>query len=281
MWAIKDDSISAHFIDPGAAEFFIQSKLSKATPVCDTVSSDSSSEMQCNDEAGTMINCDIPKTDDKALPSKRRKYTITSVSHNEYGSAQSTNLGSALGPDWHQNVTLRGQILQKNIQILYKAECCRIKKTDDKDKEDWPIFAELTDGKVIGCDLVISATGVVPNCSLFSSCNQDAEKGIFVNETMCTSAKDVFAAGDVCFPSWKWSKHWLQVRKTQREFALYKINRAKCLVEHIVYCGFAFIDAIMDSSQAYGTVCGEVYVVIVEKRNLSRGYRGSRAGLLF
>ena len=31
--------------------------------------------------------------------------------------------------------------------------------------ETWPVYVKLTNGKTYGCDLVISATGVVPNTS--------------------------------------------------------------------------------------------------------------------
>lgn len=33
----------------------------------------------------------------------------------------------------------------------------------------WPLYVELTNGKVYGCDLVVSATGVVPNTSVFTN----------------------------------------------------------------------------------------------------------------
>ena len=32
---------------------------------------------------------------------------------------------------------------------------------------EWPVYMELTNGKVYGCDFVISATGVVPNTQPF------------------------------------------------------------------------------------------------------------------
>lgn len=32
---------------------------------------------------------------------------------------------------------------------------------------DWPIWVELTNGSLYGCDLVIEATGVVPNSALW------------------------------------------------------------------------------------------------------------------
>lgn len=35
--------------------------------------------------------------------------------------------------------------------------------------ESWPVYVELTNGTVYGCDFVISATGVIPNSSVFRS----------------------------------------------------------------------------------------------------------------
>ena len=29
--------------------------------------------------------------------------------------------------------------------------------------DKWPVFVELTNGKVYGCDFIVSATGVIPN----------------------------------------------------------------------------------------------------------------------
>ena len=39
----------------------------------------------------------------------------------------------------------------------------------------WPVYVELSNGKVYGCDLVVSATGVVPNTSAFKNEWKDAE----------------------------------------------------------------------------------------------------------
>lgn len=37
---------------------------------------------------------------------------------------------------------------------------------------DWPVYVELTTNKVIGCDLIISATGVLPAVDIFLKNNQ-------------------------------------------------------------------------------------------------------------
>ena len=61
----------------------------------------------------------------------------------------------------------------------------------------------------LGCDFLISATGVTPNTSMFSTSNNDTthkgsiltctEEGYLqVDSTLHTNIKNVFAAGDCC-----------------------------------------------------------------------------------
>lgn len=40
------------------------------------------------------------------------------------------------------------------------------------DESNWPVYVELSNGKLIGCDLVISATGVVPAVDIFTKHNK-------------------------------------------------------------------------------------------------------------
>ena len=53
------------------------------------------------------------------------------------------------------------------------------------------------DGKVLNCDLLALAIGVLPRTELAKSANLNTDRGILVNEKMQTSAADIFAAGDV------------------------------------------------------------------------------------
>lgn len=39
---------------------------------------------------------------------------------------------------------------------------------DDFSSGLWPLYVELTNGKIIGCDLMIEATGVQPNSDLWA-----------------------------------------------------------------------------------------------------------------
>ena len=53
------------------------------------------------------------------------------------------------------------------------------------------------DGGEIPCQIVAIAVGVRPNKSLAEGCGLDTDRGILVDETLATSVRDVFAAGDV------------------------------------------------------------------------------------
>ncbi|EJW83408.1 pyridine nucleotide-disulfide oxidoreductase [Wuchereria bancrofti] len=80
----------------------------------------------------------------------------------------------------------------------------------------WPLYVELTNGKIIGCDLMIEATGVQPNSDLWArDChllNLANDGGIIVDEHMLSSVQNVYACGDVCTASWPWARHWMQMR---------------------------------------------------------------------
>lgn len=55
----------------------------------------------------------------------------------------------------------------------------------------------LDDGTALEADLVILATGVVPNASFLAGSGIDIDLGVLVQDTMATSLPDVYAAGDV------------------------------------------------------------------------------------
>ena len=99
---------------------------------------------------------------------------------------------------------------------------------------EWPVHVQLTNGKTYGCDLVVSATGVVPNSDVvkikcdpregeegrgegergrgLKVCAEDGG-GIAVDSEMRTSLGDVYTAGDVCSVQWaeQQAALWFQV----------------------------------------------------------------------
>ncbi|XP_071589180.1 pyridine nucleotide-disulfide oxidoreductase domain-containing protein 1 isoform X3 [Heliangelus exortis] len=76
IWAIKDKAIGNTFFDAGAAEFLIP-KLTA-------------------EKGETPIQC------------KRTKYTMEGSEEKERHTAASDKMGSALGPDWHEGLQLKG-----------------------------------------------------------------------------------------------------------------------------------------------------------------------------
>lgn len=62
--------------------------------------------------------------------------------------------------------------------------------------EEGPVVS-LEDGTRIEADLVVIATGVTANVDFTDGSGLKTDRGILVDETMATSAKDIWAAGDV------------------------------------------------------------------------------------
>uniref|UniRef100_A0A1B6J7I9 Pyridine nucleotide-disulfide oxidoreductase domain-containing protein 1 n=1 Tax=Homalodisca liturata TaxID=320908 RepID=A0A1B6J7I9_9HEMI len=216
VWVIKDDHISATFIDPVAAEFF-QDRVFKR------------------------------ETNDSSPVVKRLKYTVEDKLN------KSDKTGAALGPDWHSKYDLSGS-LKTNIEITveYKSEVESVLTLQDvgdcvKKDKNWPVFVKLTNGKIYGCDFIVSATGVIP-CSRFEmedgkTFKMGDDGGIEVDWKMETNLPDVYAAGDVCSATWDRATHWFQMRLwTQaRQMGTYAAkSMASSLQQETFYQDFCF-----------------------------------------
>ncbi|KAM9705305.1 pyridine nucleotide-disulfide oxidoreductase domain-containing protein 1 isoform 1-T2 [Menidia menidia] len=206
VWAVKDKAIGNTFFDPGAAQFFIPSleaqKPESATP------------------------CKRPRYTTEDQPQ-----TFTAESSSRVRGDAPTGPGSALGPDWHGGLELRGaQQVSRRVSVEYQCEVQRILTPGELPPHhsgggdshqgvcgggDWPVGVLLTNGRTVGCDLVVSATGVEPNTEPFLHGNKfclAADGGLQVDDHMRTSEPDVFAAGDVCSACWEPSALWQQMR---------------------------------------------------------------------
>ncbi|XP_069618874.1 pyridine nucleotide-disulfide oxidoreductase domain-containing protein 1 isoform X1 [Ranitomeya imitator] len=205
IWAIKDKSIGNTFFDAGAAEFLIpQLKSAKAEP---------------------------------PLTCKRTKYSTEGGAVLLISGRTDRRFGSALGPDWHDGVDLRAaQEISRCVHIETGCEVQTVLLHQEfkglnipalsvpggetetgaaSDPDDWPVYAELTNGKIYGCDFIVSATGVFPNIEPFISGNDldvGEDGGLKVDDHMRTTARNVYAAGDVCSAGWTPSPHWQQMR---------------------------------------------------------------------
>jgi apoptosis-inducing factor 3 len=56
---------------------------------------------------------------------------------------------------------------------------------------------ELSDGRSIEAELVVLGVGVTPRTTLAETCGLAVDNGVVVDETLRTSARDIYAAGDI------------------------------------------------------------------------------------
>ena len=202
VWAIKDDSIAATFVDAGAGEFLF-GELNK--------------EMEEDEQRS--------ERDGGAGLTKRMRYAVSAASRGTHVPFS----GAALGPDWHSGINVEGnQESRRGVTVEYECHVKKLWRREDFELSErretkpvsskaWPVYVELSNDKVYGCDVVVSATGVIPNGDLISPAlfeRDPVDGGIVVDDNLRTSAKDVFAAGDVCHAKWEAAppRHWFQMR---------------------------------------------------------------------
>jgi len=221
VWAIKQSYINAAFIDPGAAEF-LRPELAK------------------------------DKQNTERAVSKRAKFAV-----NKLEATSDSSMGGALGPDWLSGLGLSksGDAGRRSVRLETEVEVIKLWTAEEWKREegnevtldeDWSLYAKLSNGKVIGCDFLVSATGVEPNTKLlkesggfcFGPCG-----GVNVDDSLQTGVEGVYAAGDVVCAAWGHARHWHQMRLwTQaRQMGSYA---AKCMwaaaIGQEVYQDFCF-----------------------------------------
>ncbi|CAK9802308.1 Pyridine nucleotide-disulfide oxidoreductase domain-containing protein 1 [Anthophora quadrimaculata] len=205
IWVIKDKHISATFVDPGAAEFFMNK-------VYKTDTSTSANSL-----------------------TKRMRYTVSDLAP--------VKGGAALGPDWHNNFDIKGDFLKRaKVQVEYECEILKILNESEQKEfdpvQEWSIYVKLTNGKIIGCDFIVSATGVIPNSNItgLENLKKGEDQGLLVDWKLETSEQDIYAAGDVCTAGWELAKHWFQMRlwtqahQMGRYAAKSMVSKLKCEV---------------------------------------------------
>ncbi|XP_047545605.1 pyridine nucleotide-disulfide oxidoreductase domain-containing protein 1 [Vanessa atalanta] len=178
VWVIRDDYISATFVDPGAAEFFQDTFRNKSEDNKDT----------------TILKRHIFSEED----------TVVSINKNLKS--------AALGPDWYRKLeNVKNASGEQELEIIYKVE---VESVEEVNGQEFALNIKLTNGRTIQCDFVISATGVEPavNFSCDESLKRGPDGGLAVDEFQETSIKDVFAAGDVASATWQHAPHWFQLR---------------------------------------------------------------------
>lgn len=222
IWVMRDAHITSTFLDAGAAHFlrsFVSKDQSKEQ-ASGTASTTGTSSTKSEETKKSESQSTLPS--DKVV--KRLKYTIV-----EGECRDLVGYGSALGPDWQQKFELKGELqgdestknilLEKNCELralLRYEELSEEQRSSlsgeelfryENGSERWPVFVQLTNDKVVGCDLLINAIGVRPNSLAVEPTVESAvglqlasDGGILVDQFMRTSLPDVYAAGDVCTP---------------------------------------------------------------------------------
>jgi small subunit ribosomal protein S18b len=172
IWVIRDKYIASAFVDGGAAEFL----------------------MNCADD-----------TDKTSQHAKSLRYTTSHVSSD----VEKDIPGCALGPNWHVSLELTGALEKKNVSIEYQTFIKDVNVTKPAScpgTEEWPVYVTLNNGKVFGCDFVISATGVSPSIpDIEVSCHF---KHLFLLHQAWLTFNDFL--GGKAFCSWK---RWWNIGK--------------------------------------------------------------------
>lgn len=203
VWAIKDDYIGNTFFDAAASEFFLK-----------TLESNYADEKSCHD-----------------TKSESEQENVLTTLMKDLGSPTASR-GVGLGPNWARvfdqvyynqtneegerkpSVHKQTYPTLKNVTIEY---CCEILDIQfiSAESNNFPIRVRLSNGTLVECDFVVSATGVLPNIEFVGDEIQRAHDGsLLVDESMMTSIDDVYAAGDCCWVNLKNvdSQHWFQMR---------------------------------------------------------------------
>lgn len=153
-----------------------------------------------------------------------------------------TEFGGGVGPEWlakrsepilfdkkggvqEKSSTQEGLLVGReggdkgNVRVVVNCEVVRLRKDD---MGNWGMQAELSDGSLVYCDVVLVAAGVVPNVEwlkgsgveIDDSGEGDACGGVLISgESMKSSAEGVFAAGDcTTVREGTFGEHWFQIR---------------------------------------------------------------------
>jgi len=144
--------------------------------------------------------------------------------------------------------------LQPNIKMHFETEVSRcVVQRDEMKGNGFPLRVELKNGDTIQCDLLVSATGVVPNTEFVPGdiIKLGPDGGVCISETMQTSHPNIFAAGDACFCSFASDNPtWLQMRLWTQAHTM-GIYAARAMLGQGQELGFNF-DVFAHSTHFFG-----------------------------
>lgn len=209
-WCIRHDYIGNTFLDKGAATFFLPSLHGNAK----------SSNGKSKKFEQTIFRRRMYEAEREFIQGDGKEFGVA---------------GSALGPDWSSRQNLQGcKSTSSKINIRYNCEPKRIFSCHDQALKE-KIYVELATGEVIGGDVVVCATGASPNLPFSilskSQIKLSEDGGIFVDNNMRSNINDIYAAGDVCSPSFTETKHWFPMKLWTQGWQMGAYS-GKCIVEN-------------------------------------------------
>ncbi|CDF37338.1 unnamed protein product [Chondrus crispus] len=220
VWVMKGTHVGSPFFDKRAAE-----QLSNVFGL---------GQLSCESLGDSLPeNRDVTGSGSSASPLSAQSTIASSASSNETEKGRNIDaFGAGVGPEWvsrrfqpvlfdkkgkieiqqpskYTELEGRSTNSQKIVRIAKECEILRVTKDD---AGVWPIVAHLSDGSMVGADVILVGTGVLPNVNWLRGSGIEIDQGfaskreaslsgcpggILVSaENMSTNVRGLFAAGD-------------------------------------------------------------------------------------
>lgn len=192
VWAVREDHCGNAFFDARAAAFLVP----------DLTASEDASQFLAQ----------------QATAVRAGEVSARGEGGNPHGKDCEDAQGGRAGSDDRSVVAAfsLGACQRSRVRMLFQAELRSVlevpasARTADK---PFPLVCAFQDGRTEEADLVISATGVIPNTELAPAhATRAADGGLVVDREMRTSVANLYAAGDCCSIAWSESAEWFQMR---------------------------------------------------------------------
>ena len=138
-----------------------------------------------------------------------------------------------MGPDWSSQQKLEGSLKysKRKVEIEYSCSIIDVWSGEESDSEN--VYAKLSNGKIIGADFIVSATGVSPHVPFeVSGLELSSDGGINVDCQMKTNLLNIYAAGDACTPVWDQSETWFPMKLWTQAWQM-GLYAGKCILNNL------------------------------------------------
>jgi pyridine nucleotide-disulfide oxidoreductase domain-containing protein 1 len=268
-WVMKDNYLGNTFLDRASSAFVVPFLFPDHDPDVHMGNDGDDNDDTPLQNPQTLVDVDMDtnhSTD--AVDDSKSAATTTSTSTRSHAQARAVKnkRGGALGPTWVQTIKAAQHKLaskttdfqpELNLEMNATVTHCEINPNVKHDSynnggsDEFPLKVTLSNGSVHEVDLIVSATGVQPNTEFLGpEFARGPDGGITIGEDMCTSVKDVYAAGDVTWCDFGQKENWFQMRlwtqaKTMGHYC------ARAMADDVDELGF-FFDIFAHSTMFFG-----------------------------